>query len=182
MKTPFVLLTALLAGTVLFLGTIAWRQHSELIRLRAAALDQGDRAALQKRIRDAEKRAQLSEARALAAQPANTETTSEPTDPAATAQLKNLPPADKKGPSPQLQSLSRLAGRPAPEAQPFSDTETLLHAAAATGPGKVALQYPNQRRRWVDFPGGCGRLGALHRLLPGPPVVTTSLLGNGRRN
>ena len=101
MKTPFVLLTALLAGTVLFLGTIAWRQHSELIRLRAAALDQGDRAALQKRIRDAEKRAQLSEARALAAQPANTETTAEPTDPAATAQLKNLPPADKKGPSPQ---------------------------------------------------------------------------------
>jgi hypothetical protein len=101
MKTPFVLLTALLAGTVLFLGTIAWRQHSELIRLRAAALDQGDRAALQKRIRDAEKRAQLSEARALAAQPANTETTAEPTNPAATAQLKNLPPADKKGPSPQ---------------------------------------------------------------------------------
>ena len=101
MKTPFVLLTTLLAGTVLFLGTIAWRQHSELIRLRAAALDQGDRAALQKRIRDAEKRAQLSEARALAAQPANTETTAEPTDPAATAQLKNLPPADKKGPSPQ---------------------------------------------------------------------------------
>jgi hypothetical protein len=101
MKTPFVLLTALLAGTVLFLGTIAWRQHSELIRLRAAALDQGDRAALQKRIRDAEKRAQLSEARALAAQPANTETTAEPTDPAATAQLKNLPPADKKGPTPQ---------------------------------------------------------------------------------
>jgi hypothetical protein len=101
MKTPFVLLTALLAGTVLFLGTIAWRQHNELIRLRAAALDQGDRAALQKRIRDAEKRAQLSEARALAAQPANTETTAEPTDPAATAQLKNLPPADKKGPTPQ---------------------------------------------------------------------------------
>ena len=101
MKTPFVLLTALLAGTVLFLGTLAWRQHSELIRLRAAALDHGDRAALQKRIWDAEKRAQLSEARALAAQPANTETTAEPTDPAATAQLKNLPPADKKGPSPQ---------------------------------------------------------------------------------
>ena len=101
MKTPFVLLTALLAGTVLFLGTLAWRQHSELIRLRAAALDHGDRAALQKRIWDAEKRAQLSEARALAAQPATTETTAEPTDPAATAQLKNLPPADKKGPSPQ---------------------------------------------------------------------------------
>jgi hypothetical protein len=101
MKTPFVLLTALLAGTVLFLGTIAWRQHNELIRLRAAALDHGDRAALQKRIWDAEKRAQLSEARALAAQPANTETTAEPTDPAATAQLKNLPPADKKGPSPK---------------------------------------------------------------------------------
>jgi hypothetical protein len=101
MKTPFVLLTALLAGTVLFLGTIAWRQHNELIRLRAAALDHGDRAALQKRIWDAEKRAQLSEARALAAQPANTETTAEPTDPAATAQLKNLPPADKKGPTPQ---------------------------------------------------------------------------------
>ena len=101
MKTPFVLLTALLAGTVLFLGTLAWRQHSELIRLRAAALDHRDRAALQKRIWDAEKRAQLSEARALAAQPANTETTAEPTDPAATAQLKNLPPADKKGPTPQ---------------------------------------------------------------------------------
>jgi hypothetical protein len=101
MKTPVVLLTALLAGTVLFLGTLAWRQHSELIRLRAAALDHGDRAALQKRIRDAEKRAQLSEARALAAQPAATETTAEPTDPTATTQLKNLPPADKKGPSPQ---------------------------------------------------------------------------------
>jgi hypothetical protein len=101
MKTPVVLLTALLACTVLFLGTLAWRQHSELIRLRAAALDHGDRAALQKRIWDAEKRAQLSEARALAAQPATNEATSEPTDPAAKAQLKNLPPADKKGPTPQ---------------------------------------------------------------------------------
>jgi hypothetical protein len=101
MKTPFVLLTALLAGTVLFLGTLAWRQHSELIRLRAAALDHRDRAALQKRIWDAEKRAQLSEARDLAAQPAATETTADPTEPAAKASLKNLPPADKKGPTPQ---------------------------------------------------------------------------------
>ena len=101
MKTPFALLTALLAGTVLILGTLAWRQHSELIQLRVAALDHGDRVALQKRIWDAEKRAQLSEARALAAQPAATETTAEPTDPAAKAQLKNLPPTDKKGPTPQ---------------------------------------------------------------------------------
>jgi hypothetical protein len=101
MKTPFILLTAILAATVMFLGALAWRQHSELIRLRAAALDHGDRAALQKRIWDAEKRAQLSEARALAAQPAATESTAEPTNPAAKAQLKNLPPAEKKGPTPQ---------------------------------------------------------------------------------
>ena len=101
MKTPFALLTALLAGTVLILGTLAWRQHSELIQLRVVALDHGDRAALQNRIWDAEKRAQLSEARALAAQPSAPETTAEPTDPAAKAQLKNLPPTDKKGPTPQ---------------------------------------------------------------------------------
>jgi hypothetical protein len=101
MKAPFVLLTALLAGSVLFLGTLSWRQHGELIRLRAAALDHGDRAALQKRIWDTEKRAQLSEARALAAQPTAAETTAELTEPAAKAQLKNLPPTDKKGPTPQ---------------------------------------------------------------------------------
>ena len=101
MKTPYLVLTALLAGTVLVLGSLAWRQHSELIRLRAAALDQGDRAALQKRIWDAEKRAQLSEARALAAQAVATESPPEPTDPTAKAQVKNLPPADKKGPTPQ---------------------------------------------------------------------------------
>lgn len=50
------LLLALLCLTTAGLGWLAWHQYQELIALRAAVLDHNERAALQKRIWDAEKR------------------------------------------------------------------------------------------------------------------------------
>lgn len=55
MKSLASFLVALFAAATLALGLIAWRQHSELIELRASALDRGERAALQKRLWDLEK-------------------------------------------------------------------------------------------------------------------------------
>lgn len=100
MKTPSTLLAAIFALVALGLGTLAWRQHSELIQLRAKALESGDRAVLQKRIWDAEKRAKESEARALAARSEPDETTNEP-EAAAGVGAKSPPPAavGKKEPS-----------------------------------------------------------------------------------
>lgn len=57
MKSPKNLAILLLALAVFGVGTVAWTQYQELIALRAAAIDQDDRAALQKKIWDAEARA-----------------------------------------------------------------------------------------------------------------------------
>lgn len=102
MKTPSTFLAAVLALVALGLGTLAWQQHRELIQLRARALDTGDRAVLQKRIWDAEKRAKESEARALAARTEPAEAANEP-EAAVGGGAKSIPPPaiGKKGPSQQ---------------------------------------------------------------------------------
>lgn len=101
MKTTSTLLAAVFAFVALGLGALAWRQHQELIRLRATALTAGDRATLQKRVWEAEKRAKDSEARALAARgeapaaDAGPGPAGDPAKPAAPAAV------GKKGPSQQ---------------------------------------------------------------------------------
>lgn len=57
MKSPKNLVIALLALTTIGGATLAWRQYQELVQLRAAALNNDERADLQKRLWDAEKRA-----------------------------------------------------------------------------------------------------------------------------
>ena len=146
MKTPIALLSALLTCTVLFLGTLAWRQHNELIRLRAAALDQGDRAALQKRIWDAEKRARLSEARALAAQDPTTQASPEKFGSDGKPELKKNAVPEKKG----LTSQEILAFLSNPEMQlklaaKFREQVdasygTLLKALNLSGPQQAQLR------------------------------------------
>ena len=146
MKKTIAVLTALLACTVLFLGALAWRQHSELIRLRAAALDQGERAALQKRIWDAEKRAQLSEARALAAQDPTSEASAEKSASDTKTALKKIPAPEKKGPTPQaiLAFLSnpemqlKLAAKF--REQVDASYGTLLKALNLSGPQQAQLR------------------------------------------
>jgi hypothetical protein len=101
MKTPSTLLAAVFALIALGLGAVAWRQHRELIQLRATAMDTGDRAALQKRIWDAEKRAKDSEARALAARGETTDTELDPGKPGDAPKAAKPPAAGKKGPSQQ---------------------------------------------------------------------------------
>jgi hypothetical protein len=102
MKTPSTLLAAVFALVALGLGTLAWRQHGELIQLRAKALDSGDRAVLQKRIWDAEKRAKDSEARALAARSSEApETGPDAGNPGDAPKAATPTPGAKKGPSQQ---------------------------------------------------------------------------------
>ncbi|MBC7368518.1 MAG: hypothetical protein H7343_17185 [Undibacterium sp.] len=101
MKTPSTLLAAVSALIALGLGTVAWQQHRELIQLRAAAMETGDRAALQKRVWDAEKRAKDSETRALAARSEGTDAESEASKPGEAPKSTTRPAAGKKGPSQQ---------------------------------------------------------------------------------
>ena len=56
MKSPKNYVIALLALTTLTGGAVAWNQYQELIKLRAAALTNDERATWQKRLWDAEKR------------------------------------------------------------------------------------------------------------------------------
>ncbi len=101
MTPPSTLLASVFALVALGLGTVAWRQHHELIQLRATALDAGDRAALQKRIRDAEKRAKDSEARALAARSEAIDAEPDAGNPGAAPKSTAPTAAGKKGPSQQ---------------------------------------------------------------------------------
>ena len=61
-------------------GALAWQQYQELLSLRASALSSDDRAALQKRVWDAEKRARELEAKLAAAQRGDAEETATAAD------------------------------------------------------------------------------------------------------
>lgn len=76
-KNYLILLLAIATFTT---SAIAWRQYRELIVLRAAALDQDERAALQKRVWDAEKRRSELE-KELAARPTKTESADDADEP-----------------------------------------------------------------------------------------------------
>jgi hypothetical protein len=65
-KSPKNFAILFLALAVLSVATVAWNQHQELIALRASAIDQDDRAALRKKIWDAEARAKELEAQLAA--------------------------------------------------------------------------------------------------------------------
>lgn len=101
--SPYLALVCALAA--LGLGVVTWRQHDQLVRLRATALNTDDRAALQKRLWNSEKRARDAESRALAAQ-----TSRVPNDKAGDASADGetaAKPAVKKGPS-QMEILAFL--------------------------------------------------------------------------
>ncbi len=70
MKSPQTYLLALLALTTLGGAMLAWRQYSELVELRASAMNRDERADLQKRAWDLEKHNQDLQARLAAARPA----------------------------------------------------------------------------------------------------------------
>jgi hypothetical protein len=107
MKSPLAITAAIFALAALGLGNLAWRQHQELLRLRVTALDSGERAALQKRVWEAEKRARDGEARALLAREEQPESGIANANPGDT-QKTGKATAGKKGPS-QLAILAFLS-------------------------------------------------------------------------
>lgn len=94
------------------LGAFAWRQHDELVRLRATALNTDDRAALQKRLWNAEKRAREAESQALAAQ-----TSRAPNDKAVDASADSEPSAKAPAPGKKPSQMEILAFLNNPETQ-----------------------------------------------------------------
>lgn len=67
MKAPVRFLALGFAAATLSLGYLAWRQHGELVELRAAALNRDERADLQRRLWDLEKQNRDLQARVVAA-------------------------------------------------------------------------------------------------------------------
>jgi hypothetical protein len=107
MKSPSAYFAVVCFLAALGLGAFAWRQHNELVLLRATALNTDDRAALQKRLWDAEKRAREADTRAGAAQ-ASQNSGEKPVDESTGGEAtKKAAPADKKGPS-QMEILAFL--------------------------------------------------------------------------
>ncbi len=123
MKSTRTYLVCVLGVGVLALGTVAWRQYQELIRLRASTLDATERASLQKRLKDAQDRARDLEAQlALATGVTVVDGTANPAAPAATnvgrggrgAGRANMTPAQQAAiqaimQSPQAQALQKAA-------------------------------------------------------------------------
>ena len=91
MKSPISLPAILSTLAAISLGWLAWQQHADLVQLRATALAGDDRAVLQKRLWDSEKRARDLEARLLAA---------ETPRPVAKTGDENAPEASAPRPSP----------------------------------------------------------------------------------
>lgn len=114
MKTPLILIATVSALAALGLGGWSWHQHQELSRLRAAALTNDERATLQKRIWDAEKRSRDLETRVLAA-----ETAARPGTEAARA-------APEAGP--RLATALSKAGPSIPEMMAFFNNPETLRA------------------------------------------------------
>lgn len=109
---------------MLALGTVAWRQYQELVRLRANTLDATERASLQKRLKDAQDRARELEAQLASATGVTVVDGADPAAPGAAntaggrggrgAARANMTPAQQAAiqaimQSPQVQALQKAA-------------------------------------------------------------------------
>ena len=147
MKSSPAIAAVVFALAALGLSNLAWRQHQELVQLRATALNRGDRAALQKRIEEAEQRARDSEARVRSAAgeprgdgPGNAQ-------PGDTTKTMN-PAAKKKGPS-QMEMLAFLSN---PDSQLALAIKFREQVEARYGPLLKSLNLtPEQRTRFREL-------------------------------
>jgi hypothetical protein len=123
-KSTRTYLVCVLGVGVLALGTVAWRQYQELIRLRADTLDATERASLQKRLKEAQDRARDLEAQLASATGVTVvDGTADPATPGAPANgggrgarggRGNMTPAQQAAiqaimQSPQVQALQKAA-------------------------------------------------------------------------
>ena len=127
MKTPPALPAIFCALIALGLGAWVWQQHQEIARLLVADLGTGERAGLQRRLWEAEKRARDLEARVLAAE------TTHAAPAAATGAPAELPP--------RATTTALKTGLSVPEIMTFLNNPETLRALNAKFREQVDARY-----------------------------------------